>query len=54
MKREQAVGDAEDQQQDDGEQKPGAVLIRINELFLFASYLIIFYYCDFNFKFFLK
>jgi hypothetical protein len=37
VKREQAVGDAEDQQQDDYEQKPGAVLIHINELFFVAS-----------------
>jgi hypothetical protein len=54
VKREHAVGDAEDQQQDDGEQKPGAVLIHINELFFVASYLIIFYHCDFNFKVLLK
>lgn len=37
VKREQAVGDAEDQQQDDYEQKPGAVLIHINKLFFVAS-----------------
>jgi hypothetical protein len=32
VKREKAIGDVEDQQQDNDVQKPGAVLIHINEL----------------------